>query len=150
MAYYSIGQFAKKIGKTTQTIRNWDNNGTLKPHHVGYSGIRYYSDVELNKVIGRKSDDTRKTIGYCRGINSPDESKCIKEYMAAKGYQFEVITDTNKSNEALLKDIDDITDNCVDKLIIYSKCGFDNISLLIVQNLCLKYNTEIEIIDRTE
>ncbi|WP_459076813.1 MerR family transcriptional regulator, partial [Bacillus chungangensis] len=24
MKYYSIGEFAKLIGKTTQTLRNWD------------------------------------------------------------------------------------------------------------------------------
>ncbi|MDY3828294.1 MAG: IS607 family transposase, partial [Clostridium sp.] len=24
MKYYSIGQFAKAIGKTTKTLRNWD------------------------------------------------------------------------------------------------------------------------------
>ncbi|WP_460297130.1 MerR family transcriptional regulator, partial [Clostridium perfringens] len=27
MKYYSIGEFANKIGKTVQTLRNWDKNG---------------------------------------------------------------------------------------------------------------------------
>ena len=26
MKYYSIGEFADKIGKTIQTLRNWDKN----------------------------------------------------------------------------------------------------------------------------
>ncbi|MHB8125029.1 MAG: MerR family transcriptional regulator, partial [Desulfitobacteriaceae bacterium] len=26
MNYYSIGEFAKLIGKTEQTLRNWDKN----------------------------------------------------------------------------------------------------------------------------
>lgn len=30
MTYYSIGDFANKIGKTVQTLRNWDKSGTLK------------------------------------------------------------------------------------------------------------------------
>lgn len=34
MKYYSIGGFANKIGKTVQTLRNWDNKGILKPHHI--------------------------------------------------------------------------------------------------------------------
>lgn len=34
MKYYSIGEFATKIGKTVQTLRNWDKNGTLKPSHI--------------------------------------------------------------------------------------------------------------------
>ena len=31
MKYYSIGEFADKIGKTIQTLRNWDKNNTFKP-----------------------------------------------------------------------------------------------------------------------
>ncbi len=34
MKYYSIGEFANKIGKIVQTLRNWDNKETLKPHHT--------------------------------------------------------------------------------------------------------------------
>ncbi|WP_039218156.1 MULTISPECIES: MerR family transcriptional regulator, partial [Clostridium] len=34
MKYYSIGEFATKIGKTVQTLRNWDKNETLKPSHI--------------------------------------------------------------------------------------------------------------------
>ncbi|WP_396125102.1 MerR family DNA-binding transcriptional regulator [Clostridium sp. CX1] len=38
LKYYSTGEFAKLIGKTEQTLRNWDKNGTLKPRHVTESG----------------------------------------------------------------------------------------------------------------
>ena len=34
MKFYTIGDFAKIIGKTEQTLRNWDKAGILKPHHV--------------------------------------------------------------------------------------------------------------------
>lgn len=42
MNYYSIGEFATKIFKTIQTLRNWDKNRTLKPHHVTAGGARHY------------------------------------------------------------------------------------------------------------
>lgn len=48
MKYYSIGGFANKIGKTVQTLRNWDNKGILKPHHITAGGTRYYSQEQLN------------------------------------------------------------------------------------------------------
>ena len=48
MRYYSIGEFANKIGKTIQTLRNWDKNGTLKPSHITVAGTRYYSQEQLN------------------------------------------------------------------------------------------------------
>ena len=57
MKYYSIGEFATKIGKTVQTLRNWDKNGTLKPSHVTNGGTRYYSQEQLNHFLGLKSEE---------------------------------------------------------------------------------------------
>lgn len=54
MKYYSIGQFAKLTEKTTQTLRNWDNENILKPHHITKSGYRYYSQEQLNHFLGLK------------------------------------------------------------------------------------------------
>ena len=63
--YYSIHEFSKIIGVSAQTLRNWDANGKLHPHHTTVSGYRYYSDEQLNQVINVKPK-TRITIGYCR------------------------------------------------------------------------------------
>ena len=57
MIYYSIGEFANKIGKMVQTLRNWDNKGTLKPHHTTEGGTRYYSQEQLNHFLGLKPKD---------------------------------------------------------------------------------------------
>ena len=45
-----IGKFAKQIGVTIQTLRNWDNNGNLKPFKV-INGVRYYSEAQLKQFI---------------------------------------------------------------------------------------------------
>lgn len=42
MKYYAVCQFGKLISKTPQTLRNWDKENVLKPHHVSESGYRYY------------------------------------------------------------------------------------------------------------
>ena len=62
--YYSIHEFSKIIGVSAQTLRNWDANGKLHPHHTTVSGYRYYSDEQLNQVINVKPKK-RITIGYC-------------------------------------------------------------------------------------
>ena len=62
--YYSIHEFSKIIGVSAQTLRNWDANGNLHPHHTTVSGYRYYSDEQLNQVINVKPKK-RITIGYC-------------------------------------------------------------------------------------
>ena len=63
--YYSIHESSKIIGVSAQTLRNWDANGKLHPHHTTVSGYRYYSDEQLNQVINVKPKK-RITIGYCR------------------------------------------------------------------------------------
>lgn len=54
MKYYTINKFAKILGVSTQTLRNWDNNGKLKPHHTSPNGYRYYSHDQLNEFKGVK------------------------------------------------------------------------------------------------
>ena len=61
--YYSIHEFSKIIGVSAQTLRNWDANGKLHPHHTTISGYRYYSDEQLNQVINVKPKN-RITIGF--------------------------------------------------------------------------------------
>ena len=56
LKYYSIGQFAKAIGKTTKTLRNWDKEGILKPARVEQSGYRYYSQEQLDDFLGLQQE----------------------------------------------------------------------------------------------
>ncbi len=47
MKYYSIDEFANKIGKTIHQLRNCDKNGTLKPFYITEDGTRYYFQEHL-------------------------------------------------------------------------------------------------------
>ena len=49
---YSIGKFAKEIGVTTKTLRNWHESGKLIPCKISESGHRYYSDLQLKEYLG--------------------------------------------------------------------------------------------------
>ena len=68
MKYYIVGEFAKLIDKNPQTLRGWDKKNVFKPHHVGTTGYRYYSQEQLNHFLGIKGIETKtkKVIGYCR------------------------------------------------------------------------------------
>lgn len=96
MKYYSIGKFATLIGKTPQTLRDWNKKGTLLPQHVTYGGTRYYSQEQLNHLIGM------------------------------------------------------ITDSKVEKVVVLYKDRLLRFGFEIIENLCIKYGTAIEIIDNTE
>ena len=62
--YYSINEFSKILGVSAQTLRNWDNNNKLHPHHTSSNGYRYYSHEQLNQVMNIKPNLDRKIIGY--------------------------------------------------------------------------------------
>ena len=92
--YYSIHEFSKIIGGSAQTLRNWDANGKLHPHHTTVSGYRYYSDEQLNQVLNVKPEN-RITIGYCRVSSHKQKDDLerqidnVKTYLLAKGQPFE-------------------------------------------------------------
>ena len=162
MKYYSIGEFANKIGKTVQTLRNWDKNGTLKPSHITSGGTRYYSQEQLNHFLGLKSKTKidKKIIGYCR-VNSHKQKddlerqiENVRTYMYAKGYQFEILSDIgsgiNYNKKGLNKLIDMITNSEVDKIVVLYKDRLIRFGYELIENLCEKYGTTIEVIDNTE
>jgi predicted site-specific integrase-resolvase len=162
MKYYSIGEFAGKIGKSIQTLRNWDKNGSFKPSHITYGGTRYYSQEQLNHFLGIKGVETKtkKVIGYCRVSSNKQKDDLerqienVKTYMIAKGYQFEIIQDIgsgiNYNKKGLNELIDMITNSEVEKIVILYKDRLLRFGFEIIENLCNKYGTTIEIIDNTE
>ena len=159
MKYYSIGQFAKAIGKT---LRNWDKHGKLKPVRVEDTGYRYYSQEQLNHFLGLKSEKqiNKKIIGYCRVSSHKQKDDLerqienVKTYMYAKGYQFEIITDIgsgiNYNKKGLNQIIDMVTNSEVEKIVVLYKDRLIRLGYELIKNLCNKFGTTIEIIDNTE
>ena len=162
MKYYSIGEFSKLIGKNSQTLREWDKKDILKPHHVAPTGYRYYSQEQLNHFLGIKGIETKikKVIGYCRVSSHKQKDDLerqienVKAYMIAKGYSFDVITDIgsgiNYNKKGLNQLIDMITNSEVEKIVILYKDRLLSFGFEMIENLCNKYGTTIEIIDNTE
>ncbi len=161
LKYYNIGQFAKLIGKTNQTLRNWDRQNILKPHHVTESGYRYYSQEQLNHFLCIKGEMQRskKVIGYCRVSSHKQKDDLerqmenVKTYMFAKGYQFEIITDIgsgiNYKNKGLNQLLDMVSNSEVEKIVVLYKDRLVRFGYELIENLCTKYGTTIEIIDNT-
>lgn len=162
MEYYSIGKFAKMIGKTPQTLRIWHKKGTLMPAHVTAGGTRYYSQEQLNHFLGFTQQKTtnRKVIGYCRVSSNKQKDDLmrqvdnVKTYMLAKGYQFEIIEDIGRgidyNNKGLNKLLDAVTNYKVEKIVILYEDRLVRFGFELIENICHKYNCEIEIIDSTE
>ena len=74
--------------------------------------------------------------------------------MYAKGYQFKIISDIgsgiNYNKKGLNQLIDMITNSEVDKIVILYKDRLIRFGYELIENLCEKYGTTIEVIDNTE
>lgn len=74
--------------------------------------------------------------------------------MIARGYQFDIIQDIgsgiNYNKKGLSQLIDKITNGEIDKVVILYKDRLIRFGYELIENLCNKYGTEIEIIDNTE
>ena len=99
MPYLSIGEFAEAIGKTTQTVRNWDNSGYLKPAKIGLGGHRYYTQEQVDNYLGKdkyiekliiKDEKTLKIITLRKDEMSDDLCEVL-EYIIHKYGTEEVI-----------------------------------------------------------
>ena len=55
--YYKTGDFARMIGITSVTLRKWEKQGKLEPHHKSPTGYRYYSEQQLHDYLSNKGGD---------------------------------------------------------------------------------------------
>ncbi|MGU8987649.1 IS607 family transposase [Clostridium perfringens] len=162
MRILTIGEFAKAIGKSQGTLRNWERSGKLIPHHKTEGGTRYYTESQVNEYLNLypdKSNAQRKIVGYCRVSTKKQKDdlerqvESVKTYCLAKGYQFEIIEDIgsgiNYDKKGLKKLIKMVTSNEVEKIVILYKDRLVRFGFELIQNICNDFNVEIEIIDRT-
>ena len=158
--YYSIREFSKIIGVSAQTLRNWDNNGKLHPHHTTASGYRYYSDEQLRQITNVEPKNNRITIGYCRVSSRKQKDDLerqidnVKTYLIAKGQPFEIISDIgsgiNYQKKGLQELIKRISGNQVERVVILYKDRLLRFGFELVEYFASLYHCEIEIIDHTE
>ena len=158
--YYSINEFSKILGVSAQTLRNWDKNGKLHPHHTSTNGYRYYSHEQLSQVMNVTPNLNRITIGYCRVSSHKQKDDLerqienVKLYLTAKGQPFEIISDIgsgiNYKKKGLQELIKRITQNQVEKVVVLYKDRLLRFGFELIEYIASLYNCEIEIIDNTE
>lgn len=157
----SIGKFAKSLGVSIQTLRNWDKEGKLKPTYVTENGYRYYSEDLLNKFRNIKNVNKikKKNILYAR-VSAKDQKDDLnrqidnlKQYAYSKGYSFEIITDigsgTNYKKEGLLKMINLVECGEVDRIIVLYKDRLIRFGYDLIEYICKLNDTKIEIVDNS-
>src|SRR5262249_6409485 len=95
--FLKIGQAAKVLGVSIQTLRRWEEAGYLLPAHKSQGKTRYY---DLNELIDKKKEEQEVTIAYAR-VSSHDQKEDLKRqaevlssYCIKHGWNFQVIQDS--------------------------------------------------------
>ena len=157
---YGIGEFAKKIGKTTQTLRDWDRKNILKPAYKTKGSHRMYSEDQLEEILQKKSPAERINVGYGR-VSSKHQSedlerqiKLLELYLAKQGKVFRIITDMgsgiNYKKKGLEELIKLISRNQVEKIYILHKDRLIRFGYELIEKFCSCHNTKIEVINKSE
>ena len=159
MKYYSIHKFAEIIGVTPQTLRNWDKNGKLIPHHKSSNGYRYYSNEQLNQVL-HKPNIERKTVGYCRVSSQKQKDDLdrqienINMYLLAQGKPYEVISEIgsgiNYKRKGLERLIKQMALGEVDKVVLMYKDRLVSFGFEMIEYIASLYHCNIEIVNTSE
>jgi len=158
--YYSISEFSTILDVSAQTLRNWDKANKLKPHHTSSNGYRYYSEEQLQQVLGTAPKVPKITVGYCRVYSNKQKNDLIRQidnmntYLLAQGKPFKIISDIgssiNYNKKGLRELIKLITENRVDKVVVLYKDRLLRFGFELIEYIASLYNCEIEIADNTE
>lgn len=141
MRLFTVSEFAEEIGKTAQTLRNWDKKGVLQPEFKGENGWRYYTEHQLIEYKNNITNNTSKmNVAYVKETleyNKQMQTHDIKQFIRQKGISNvnEVIEHHQFYELSDLKTIiDDMLQDKVKTFIIYDKSIiFNDIYIILLQ-----------------
>lgn len=144
---YKIGQFAKLIGVSIRTLRDWDKKNILKPIKITEGGTRFYSDSQLKKYLGISDDiKVKKNYVYARvsNQNQKDDLKnqieFLKTFCNAQGIITEDLYDIgsglNYKRKNWNKLIQEVIKGNVENIFITYKDRFVRFGYDWFENLC--------------
>lgn len=150
-----IGDAARIRGVSIETLRRWEKSGKLKPYKTE-GGHRRYRVAELLKV---DNPNLRFTVTYSR-VSTPDkkselmtQSSLLLGYCDSNGWKnVYQITDVgsglNFKKKGLLKLIEMLQKNEVERLIITDKDRLLRFGSELIFSLCEGNNTEVIILNK--
>jgi predicted site-specific integrase-resolvase len=155
--FVKVGQAARILGVSVQTLRRWEERGQLLPERRSDGGTRYY---DLEKLLNLKDIETDLTIAYARA-SAPEDSDLFKQqvqelesYCQKKGWHYEIIRDkgsgVDHTKMGLRKLLNLIIDKKVKRLVITHKDRLLRIGAELVFALCAARKIEVVILNNQE
>lgn len=156
----SIGEAAKELGVSVDTVRRWADADKLKFVRAP-SGHRRFYLTDLKRLTPRelKQLDERITINYAR-VSSHDQKQdlvrqvqVLESFSAANGWQFETIQDfgsgLNYNKKGLQKLLKRIMQGDVGRLVLTHKDRLLRFGAELVFAMCEEFETEVVIVNKS-
>lgn len=146
---------AEKLNVSVVTLQRWDREGRLKSFRTP-TNRRYYTQEQLDELLGGNSQEKKLTIGYARvsSNNQKDDLNNQKEYINSK-YECDIVysdigSGLNYKRKNFNRILDLIANNKVDKIVITYKDRFIRFGFEWFEQYCLKFGTKIIILNDEE
>src|SRR6202789_4068233 len=154
----SIGQAAKELGVSPDTLRRWEKSGKITVERT-VKGHRRYNLAVLLGAQSRTSAN-KTTIAYAR-VSSHDQKEdlvrqvqLLESFCAANGWTCEIIEDLgsglNHNKRGLRNLIRSICLSQIDRLVLTHKDRLLRFGSELIFSLCEQFGVEIVIINKTE
>ena len=155
----SIGQAAKELGVTRETLRRWEMIGKIVAERTP-RGHRRYDLAKLRGIMPKNHSNEKRTLAYAR-VSSHDQkedllrqAKVLESYCAAHGWTYELIQDLgsglNYEKKGLKKLILEICSGMVARLVVTHKDRLLRFGSELIFSLCEQFGTEVVIINSTQ
>lgn len=153
--FIKIGQAAKILGVSIQTLRRWEENGYLVPERKSVGNTRYY---DPDKLLGKKKVESDLTVAYAR-VSSHDQKSDLKRqadvlasYCAKQGWNFQVIQDLgsgmNYQKKGLKALIQLILERKISRLVLTHKDRLLRFGAELIFALCEAKQIEVVLINK--
>jgi putative resolvase len=154
--FIKVGEAAKILGVSIQTLRRWEETGYLIPDRRSKGKTRYY---DLDQLTGKKVvTENALTVAYAR-VSSHDQKEDLKRqsevlatYCGKQGWNFQVIEDLgsgmNYQKKGLKTLISLILDKKMSRLVLTHKDRLLRFGAELIFALCEAKQIEVVIINR--
>jgi putative resolvase len=155
--FIKIGQAAKILGVSIQTLRRWEEKGYLLPDRKSKGETRYYN---LDKLVGKYILENDLTIGYAR-VSGHDQKEDLKRqaealaaYCTKQGWNFQIIQDLgsgmNYRKKGLKNLINLILEKKISRLVLTHKDRLLRFGAELIFTLCEVQQIEVVMINKGE
>lgn len=153
--FIKIGEAAKILGISIQTLRRWESTGYLMPDRISKGKTRYYN---LDQLIGKTDPKSELTVAYAR-VSSHDQKEdlarqadVLASYCTRQGWNFQVIQDLgsgmNYQKKGLKMLISLILDKKISRLVLTHKDRLLRFGAELIFTLCEVKQVEVIIINK--